>query len=85
MNWEAKAIATKDFLQEVELTRGLDIANAVDGALIIFKNSDEFVALLKTLLKKNHDAGFDTRVEAIFYKILAHYRDLDYAFLGGVN
>ena len=30
MNWEAEAIASKDFLKEAELMRGLDIANVVD-------------------------------------------------------
>ena len=68
MNWEAEAIAAKDFLQEVELTRGLDIANAVDKALVKFKNSDEFIALVK----KNHNSRFDARVEAIFYNIWAY-------------
>ena len=78
MNWEAEAIATKDFLKEAKLMRGLDITNAVDEALTKFKNSDEFTSLLK----KDHDAGFDTGVEAIFYNIWAHYWDLDYAFFG---
>ena len=32
MHWEAKAIATKDFLKEAEFIKGLDIANAVDEA-----------------------------------------------------
>ena len=44
-------IATKDFLKEAELTRGLDISNAINEALVKFKNSNEFVALLK----KDHD------------------------------
>ena len=79
MNWEAEAITAKDSLKEVELTRGLDFANAVDEALTKFKNSNEFSALLK----KGHDAGFDAEVKAIFYNIWAHYRDLYYAFLGG--
>ena len=35
------------------------------------------------LFKKYHDTGFDTGVDAIFNNIWAHYRDLDYAFLGG--
>ena len=68
MNWEVEAIVAKDFLKEVELTRGLDMANAVDEVLVKFKNSDEFIALLK----KNHDIGFDTRVETIFYNSWAH-------------
>ena len=37
----------------------MDIANVVNEALAKFKNSDEFA----TILKKDHDAGFDTRVE----------------------
>ena len=78
MRWEAEAITSKDFLKEAEFTRGLDIANAVDEALAKFKNSDEFAALLK----KDHNVRFDAGVEAIFYNIWAHYRDLDYAFLG---
>ena len=57
----------------------MNISNAVDEALAKFKNSVEFVALLK----KDHDARYDAEVEAIFYNIWAHYRDLDYAFLGG--
>ena len=65
MSWEAEAITTKDFLKEAEFTRDLDIANVVDKALAKFKNSDEFVALLK----KDHDAGFDAGVEAICYNI----------------
>ena len=35
------------------------------------------------LLKKDHNTRFDAKVEAIFYNIWDHYRDLDYAFLGG--
>ena len=79
ISWEAEAIAAKDFLKDDEFTRDLDIANAIDEALAKFKNSDEFTALLK----KDHDTRYDVGVEAIFYNIWAHYRDLDYAFLGG--
>ena len=57
----------------------MNIANAVDEALAKFKNSHKFT----TLLKKYHDARFDAGVEAIFYNIWAHYRDLDYVFLRG--
>ena len=78
MSWEAEAITAKDSLMEVELSGGKDITNAVDVALAIFKSLDVFAMLLK----KNHDIGFDAGVEAIFYNIWAHYRDLDYAFLG---
>ena len=78
MRWEAEAITTKDFLKEAEFTRGLDMAKAVEKALAKLKNSDEFT----TLLKKDHEAGFDVGVEAIFYNIWAHYQDLDYASLG---
>ena len=49
--------------------RDLDITNVVDKALVKFKNSDEFVVLLK----KDHDVGFDVGVEAIFYNIWTHY------------
>ena len=59
--------------------RNEDIANAVDKALAKFKSSDEFAVFLK----KDHDTGFDAVVEAIFFNIWTHYRDLDYAFLGG--
>ena len=69
MNWEVEAIVAKDSLKEAELTRGLDIANAVDEALVKFKNSDEYA----TLLKKEHDIRFDVGEEAIFYNIWAHY------------
>ena len=72
-------MTAKEFLKEAECTRGLDIANVVDEIVAKFKNSDEFT----TLLKKDHDAGFDVGLEVIFYNIQAHYRDLDYAFLGG--
>ena len=68
-------ITAKEFLKEVEFTRGLDIANEVNEALAKFKNSDEF--------EKDHDDGFNAGVKTIFYNIWAHYRDLDYAFLGG--
>ena len=79
MNWEAEAIVTRDSLKEAELTRGVDIANAVNEALAKFKGSDNFVALLK----KDHDTRLYAGVEAIFYNIWVHYRDLDYVFLGG--
>ena len=62
MNWEVEVIVAKDSLKEAELMRGLDIANAVDEALTKFKSLGEFTALLK----KDHDVGFDTGVEAIF-------------------
>ena len=52
MHYEAEVIAAKDFLKEVEFTRGLDITNVVEEALAKFKNSDEFAAFLK----KDHDA-----------------------------
>ena len=58
-------MTAKEFLKEAECTRGLDIANVVDEIVDKFKNSDEFAALLK----KDHDAGFDAEVEAIFYNI----------------
>ena len=44
-----------------------------------FTSSDEFAAFLK----KDHDTRFNAGVEAMFYNIWAHYRDLDYAFLRG--
>ena len=44
-----------------------------------FKSSDEFT----TLPKKDHDTRFDAGAEVIFYNIWAHYRGLDYTFLGG--
>ena len=47
MNWEVEAIATRDSLNEVKLSRGIDIANAIDEALAKFKSSDESTALLK--------------------------------------
>ena len=58
MIWEAEAIAAKDVLKEAELIKGLDIANVIDEALVKFKGSNEF----STLLKKNHDTGFDVGV-----------------------
>ena len=61
------------------MSRSEDSSNAVDEALSKFKSSNEFA----TLLKKDHDTGFDDGVEAIFYNIWTHYRDLDYAHLGG--
>ena len=64
MHWEVEAIVTK-LLKEAEFTRGLDIDNVVNEALAKFKSSDEFAALLK----KDHDAGFDVGLEAIFYNI----------------
>ena len=79
MSWEAEAITVRDSLKEAELSRSEDIANAVDKALAKFKSSKDFFALLK----KDHDTGFDTKVDDIFYNILMHYRDLQYAFSGG--
>ena len=65
MSWEVEAITSRDSLKEAELSRREDIANVVDETLAKFKSSDEFVALLK----KDHDTGFEARVEAIFYNI----------------
>ena len=65
MNWEAEVIAAKNFLKEIKFTMVLDIVNAVNETLAKFKNSNEFTALLK----KDHDVGFNARVEAIFYNI----------------
>ena len=79
MSWKAEAITARDSLKEAKLSRGEDIANAVDEALAKFKSSKEFA----TLVKNDHDTGFDAEVEAIFYNISTHYRDLDYAFLEG--
>ena len=62
ISWEVKATTARDSVKEAELSRGEDIANAVDEALAKFKSSDEFAALLK----KDHDTRFDTVVEAIF-------------------
>ena len=78
MSWEAEAIIASDSLKEAELSRNEDIVNMVDEALGKFNSSDEFAAFLK----KDHDTGFDAKVEAIFYNIWTHYQDLDYAFLG---
>ena len=57
MKWKGEAIATKDSLKEAELSRGVDITNAIDEVLGKFKSSDEFAILLK----KDHDTGFDVR------------------------
>ena len=78
MSWEVEAITARNFLKEAELSRGEDIANAVDEALAKFKSSKEFA----TLLKKDLDTGFNAELEVIFYNIWMHYPDLDYAFLG---
>ena len=66
-------MAAKDFLKEADFSRGLNTTNAVDEGLAKIENFDEFTALLK----KDHDVGFDARVEAIFYNIWANYWDLD--------
>ena len=78
MSWEAEAITAKKSLKEAELSKSEDVDNVVDKALVKFKDSKELAALIK----KDHDIGCDARVEAIFYNIWTHYRDLDYAFLG---
>ena len=79
MSWEAEAITTRYSLDEAKLSMSEDITNPIDKALAKFKSSEEFFALLK----KDHNTRFDAGVEAIFYNIWMHYRDLDYALLGG--
>ena len=44
-----------------------------------FKHFEEFA----TLLKKEHDAGYDVGVEKFSFNIWVKRQDIDYKFLGG--
>ena len=58
--------------------RDVEVASAVAKAVVKFKESEEFTALLKKEYHNNHDV----RVVEIFYNIWAKYRDLDYVLRG---
>ena len=79
MNVEARAWAIEEYLKEAELARDDEIARAAEEAVVTFKQSEEFVALLK----KEHDEGYDIDIEEIFFNIWVKRRDVDYKFLGG--
>ena len=76
---EAKALSAKESLKETEFMRDVEVASAIVEAIVKFKESKEFIALLK----KEYHNGYDVGVVEIFYNIWAKYRDLDYTFLGG--
>ena len=59
--------------------RDVEVASVVAEAVVKFKESEEFI----TLLKKDYHNDYDVGVVKIFYNVWAKYRDLDYTFLGG--
>ena len=58
--------------------RDVDVASVVAKAIVKFKESEEFNALLK-----DYHNGYDVRVVEIFYNIWVKYQDLDFTFLEG--
>ena len=59
--------------------RDVEVASVVAEAVVNFKESEEFTALLK----KDYHNDYDVGAVEIFYNIWAKYWDLDYTFLGG--
>ena len=62
-------MSAKESLKEAEFIRDTEVASAVAEAIVKFKESEEFSALLK---KKYHNS-YDVEVVEIFYNILAKY------------
>ena len=59
--------------------RDVDVASVIAEAVVKFKDSEEFTALLK----KDYHSGYYVGAVDIFYNIWAKYQDLNYSFLGG--
>ena len=76
---KVKDLFPKELLKEAEFMRDVELASTVAKAIIKFKGSEEFTALLK----KDYHNGYDVGVVEIFYNIWAKYWDLDYTFLEG--
>ena len=72
-------MSAKESLKEAKFMRDIEVASAVTEAVVKFKESEEFIALLK----KDYHNGYDVRVVEIFYNIWAKYPNLDDTFLGG--
>ena len=68
-NFEAKAWVAEEYLKEAELARDDEIARAAEEAMVKFKHSEEFVALLKKEHDAGYDVGYDVSVEEIFFNI----------------
>ena len=75
---EAKAMLAKESLKEAKFMRDVEVASAIAEALVKFKESKEFTALLKN----DYHNGYDVGEVEIFYNIWAKYQDLDYMFSG---
>ena len=86
VNLEAKAWATEEYLREAMLVRDAEFAEAADEAskkaVVKFKDSEEFAALLEEKYEAGHDTGYDVGVVDIFYNIWLKHLDIDYKFLG---
>ena len=65
------------------LARDTEIVKAAKEAVVKFKDSEKFVALLEKKYEAGRDTGYDAEVKDIFYNIWLKYQDIDYRFLGG--
>ena len=80
-NLEAKAWDVEEYLKEAMVVRDAEIVEAADEArkeaMVKFKNSKEFVALLEKKWEAGCDMGYDSGVVDIFYNIWLKHRDID--------
>ena len=76
---EARARAAEERATQEEFIKDASIQEVVEWAVYNFKQSEEFVAIMTT----QYDAGYDMRVEDIFFNIWRKRRDVDYRLLGG--
>ena len=75
---EARARAAEERATQEEFIKDASIQEVVEWAVYNFKQSEEFVAIMTT----QYDAGYDMRVEDIFFNIWRKRRDVDYRLLG---
>ena len=54
---EAEALSARELLKEIELMRDVEVASVIAEAIVKFKESEEFTALLK----KDYHNGYDVR------------------------
>ena len=62
---EVEALSARELLKEAECMRDVEVASVVAKAVVKFKESEGFTALLK----KDYHNGYDVGVMEIFYNI----------------
>ena len=66
---EVEALSTKELLKEAKFMKDVEVARTIAEAVVKFKESKEFTALLK----KDYHNGYNVGVVEIFYNIWVKY------------